>query len=242
MVETIPLVMVPGLLCDEMLWAPQSAALADIAECSVAETTLDDSITAMAERILARSPERFALAGLSMGGYIALEVVRIAPERVAKLALLDTSAQPDTPERTAARRELAARATSGPRGFEAVVETHLPTFLHPDRLGDRALCETVRLAALGVGARVYARQMSAIAARRDQRPHLGAIRCRTLVLCGRQDTLTPLALHEELAAGIPGATLSVVEDCGHLATLECPDAVNRALRTWLVGASVENDR
>ncbi len=233
MAEKSPLILVPGLLCDASLWAPQMAALADGAACTVADTRNDDDLTAMAEHLLRQAPERFSLAGLSMGGYVAFEVIRIAPERVERLALLDTSAHPDTPERSAARQALAARAVSGPEGFDAVVGEHLPSFIHPDRYADSALCDTIRRAAANVGPDAYARQQAAIISRRDQRPNLGAIKCPALVLCGRQDALTPLVLHEEIAAGIPGAVLEVVEDCGHLSTLERPDAVNAAFRAWL---------
>jgi len=228
-----PLILVPGLLCDEALWAPQVASLADVADIAIADTRSDDSIAGMAERLLADAPERFALCGLSMGGYVSFEVMCIAPERVTRLALLDTAAGADTPERTAARRELVTLAGRGEDGFEQVIEHHLPGFIHPARLLNTELCDTIRASAQNVGAETYARQQEAIIGRRDQRPNLGAISCPTLVLCGRQDNLTPLALHEEIAAGIPGASLEAVEDCGHLSTLECPDDVNRALTDWL---------
>ena len=233
MAAKTPLILVPGLLCDEALWAPQIAALGAIADCAVADTRKDDTIAGMATRLLAGAPERFALAGLSMGGYVAFEVMFAAPERVTHLALLDTSAHPDTPERSASRQALAARALSGPDGFDAVVGEHLPTFIHPDRYADSALCDTIRRSAANVGAETYARQQSAIIGRRDQRPNLSRIQCPTLVLGGRQDALTPVALHEEIAAGIPGARLEVIEACGHLSTLESPNTVVAAMRAWL---------
>jgi pimeloyl-ACP methyl ester carboxylesterase len=233
MTDKTALIFVPGLLCDEALWAPQMAALADIAACSVADTRRDNSIAGMAKRLLDAAPARFALAGLSMGGYVALETMFMAPERVERLALLDTSAHADTPERSASRQALVTRAVSGPEGFAAVVGEHLPNFIHPDRHSDKTLWETIRASAANVGVEAYARQQKAIIERRDQRPNLGRIKCPTLVLCGRQDALTPLALHEEIAAGIPGSTLEVIEHCGHLATLERPDAVNAAMRNWL---------
>jgi pimeloyl-ACP methyl ester carboxylesterase len=233
MTDKTALILVPGLLCDEALWAPQTAALADIATCTVADTRSDDTIAGMAKRLLDAAPARFALAGLSMGGYVSLEVMFMAPERVERLALLDTSAHADTPERSAARQALVTRAVSGPQGFEAVVGEHLPNFVHPDRHADKALWEIMQRSAANVGVEAYARQQKAIIERRAQLPNLGRIKCPTLVLCGRQDALTPLALHEEIAAGIPGSRLEVIEDCGHLATLERPDAVNAAMRTWL---------
>ncbi len=233
MTKSTPLILLPGLLCDAALWAPQVQALADLSECHVADMTQDETIVGMAQRVLERAPERFALAGLSMGGYCAFEMMRMAPDRVEKLALLDTSAEPDTPERTAARRELVGKAGTGVDGFSSVVEGHLRTFVHPNRLDDAVLMETIRASAHNIGAEAYRRQQSAIIARRDQGPGLADISCPTLVLVGRQDALTPLALHETIAAGIPGARLEVIEDCGHLTTLERPEAVNRALRNWM---------
>jgi pimeloyl-ACP methyl ester carboxylesterase len=233
MTEKTPLIMLPGLLCDAALWAPQCAALTDIADCRVANMTQDDSITGMAERVLADAPERFALAGLSMGGYCALEIMRLAPERIDKLALLDTSAEPDTADRTAIRVEWVAQARQGMADFDAVIDRHISMYLHPERLADTAITDRVRASARNVGIDGYARNQSAIAGRRDQRGNLAAINCPTLVLCGRQDSATPPALHEALAEGISGAKLVVIEDCGHLSTLERPDAVNAALRQWL---------
>jgi pimeloyl-ACP methyl ester carboxylesterase len=225
MSQTTTLIFLPGLLCDPALWAPQLGALADAADCRVADMTLDDTIAGMAARVLAAAPERFSLA----------EVMRQAPERVERLALLDTSAKPDTPERTEGRRELVARARESEAGFAAVVEGHLKTFVHPDRLADDALMADIRASAMNVGREAYARQQGAIIGRADQRPNLSAIQCPTLVLCGREDALTPVAEHELIAERIPGAALEIIEDCGHLTTLERPDAVNAALRAWLEG-------
>lgn len=233
MADRIPLVLLPGLLCDHALWGPQCDALADIADCRVIDMTRDDSMAGMAARVLDEAPGRFALAGLSMGGYCALEIMHRAPERVARLALLDTSAEPDTRERTDARKRLVETALRGAADFAEVIEGHLRTFVHPQRLEDAPLIEKIRASAHGVGVDAYARQQSAIIGRRDRRPDLGAIACPTLVLCGRQDALTPLPLHEAIARGIPGARLEVVEDSGHLPTLERPTAVNAALRRWL---------
>ena len=233
MTEKTPLIMLPGLLCDAALWAPQCAALTDIADCRVANMTQDDSITGMAERVLADAPERFALAGLSMGGYCALEIMRLAPERIDKLALLDTSAEPDTADRTAIRVEWVAQARQGMADFDAVIDLHIPMYLHPDRLADTVITDRIRASARNVGIDGYARNQTAIAGRRDQRGNLAAIGCPTLVLCGRQDGATPPALHEALAEGISGAKLVVIENCGHLSTLEQPVAVNTALRHWL---------
>ena len=224
------LVLVPGLLCTRALWAPQIAALGDIADCTVADHTRHDSMAGIAGSILAAAPPRFALAGLSMGGYIACEIVRQAPERVERLALLDTGARADTPERTASRRELIATAER--EGVARAQELLMPVLIHKARLGDKALVDTINQMALDVGLEAFKRQQEAIIARPDHRPLLAGIRCPTLVLVGEQDALTPPELAQEMAEGIPGAALHVVPHCGHLSTLEQPETVSRALRAW----------
>jgi pimeloyl-ACP methyl ester carboxylesterase len=229
----IPLRLLPGLLCDRALWEPQVAALSDIAEIGIADLTRDESLPLMAARVLAEAPERFALAGLSMGGYLAQEIMRQAPERVARLALLDTSARADTPERLSIRRGLIELAQKGE--FKGITPRMLPQWLHPDHLADAALTRTVMEMTQRVGRDAYLRQMQAIMGRPDGREDLRRIGVPTLVLCGREDASTPLALHEEIAMQVPGAVLTVVERCGHLATLEQPQAVNAALRAWLGG-------
>lgn len=226
-----PLILLPGLLCDRALWAAQVASLGEIAEPSVADLTRDESLPAMAARVLSEAPPRFALAGLSMGGYLAQEIMRVAPDRVMRLALLDTSARADTPERLAQRRGLIELAQKGE--FRGITPRLLPQWLHPDHLGDARLTETVMAMTRRVGRDVYLRQMKAIMARPDGRGDLPRIRVPTLVLCGREDEATPLALHEEIASLIPAASLVVVDRCGHLSTLEQPEAVNGALRRWL---------
>jgi pimeloyl-ACP methyl ester carboxylesterase len=229
----VPLLMLPGLLLDERLYAPQIVALADLAEPRVADLTGADSIAGMAEQVLATAPERFALCGLSMGGYVALEIMRRAPERVLKLALLDTQARPDPDERRAGRREQIARAEDG--HLDEVVGQLLQLFIHPQRQNDAVLTDAVRAMAATVSIAGFRRQQTAIMNRPDSRPALAAIRCATLVLCGRQDVPTPVELHEELAAAMPDATLVVLPHCGHLSPLEQPAAVSAQLRVWLSG-------
>lgn len=226
-----PLVLVPGLLCDAALWAHQSRHLADVADVRIGDTMNADSMAGMAEAVLAAAPERFALAGLSMGGYVSLEVMRRAPERVIKLALLDTAAVADDADKRKNRLELIKLAETGK--FKGVTPRLLPLFLHPDRLTDAPLTGAVMDMAGRVGKDAFLRQQKAILGRIDSRPHLAAIQVPTLVLCGRQDGLTPLERHEEMAAAIPGARLSVIEDCGHLATMEQPVAATAMLRDWL---------
>ncbi|HEV2547374.1 MAG TPA: alpha/beta fold hydrolase [Stellaceae bacterium] len=227
-----PLILLPGLLCDEALWAPQIAALSDLATCAVADLTRDDALGAMARRVLAEAPARFALAGLSMGGYVAQEIMRQAPERVTRLALLDTSARADTPERLAWRRGFIELAHKGE--FHGITPRLLPIYLHPDRLNDKALTDTVLAMAQRVGRDGYLHQQQAIMARPDGREDLKRIRVPTLVLCGRDDQATPLKLHEEIASLIPGSTLAVIDRCGHMSTLEKPAEVSAAMRRWLI--------
>lgn len=231
--EKTPLLLLPCLLCDARLWAPQIAGLADIADVTVADLTRDNSFPAMARRVLAEAPPRFALAGLSMGGYVAQEVMREAPERVTRLALLDTTARADTPEQSQRRRDLIALSSRGQ--FHGVTPRLLPTLIHPDRLDDADLVAMITAMANAVGRDGFLYQETAILARRDGRADLARIAPPTLVLCGREDLLTPLDRHEEMAALIPNARLVVIEHCGHMTTLERPDAVNAAMRAWLSG-------
>ena len=231
MVKKTPLVLLPGLLCDAALWRGQIDDLGDIAAPWVADLTRDDSMTAMARRVLAAAPSRFALAGLSMGGYVAQEIMRQAPERVMRLALLDTGSRADTAEQTARRRGLIELAEKGE--FRGVTPRLLPVFLHSARLSDQTLTAAVTAMAERVGKDAFLRQQRAIMSRPDSRPGLPAINCPTLVLCGREDQLTPLELSEEIVSLIKGARLAIVEECGHLATMERPWEVSVHLRQWL---------
>lgn len=226
------LVLVPGLLCDALLWKPQIEALEGHAACWVADHTRSDTMAGVAADVLREAPfERFALAGLSMGGYVALEIVRRAAQRVDRLALLDTSARPDTPEQIERRTGLVELARRG--RFIGVTQALLPLFLHRSRLSDEKLVNTVKEMARNTGKEAFIRQEHAIMSRVDSLPLLPTIGCPTLVLCGRQDVLTPLERHEEMAAAIPGASLRIVDDCGHLSTLERPAAVSEAFKRWL---------
>jgi pimeloyl-ACP methyl ester carboxylesterase len=229
------LILLPGLLCDHALWEPQIAALSDVCVPWVADLTRDESFVPMAARVLAEAPaQRFALAGLSMGGYVAMEIMRQAPERVTKLALLDTRATLDTPEETARRHDL-MRLAQTERGFTPITTRMLPLLVHPARVEDEPLVRVIREMAERIGAKVYVRHQNAIISRLDFRPDLRHIGSPTLVLCGREDALTPLERHEEIARLIPTARLVIIEQCGHLSTLERPHEVNVALRDWLVG-------
>jgi pimeloyl-ACP methyl ester carboxylesterase len=233
MTPKAPLILLPGLLCDRALWAPQLASLSDIADMTVGDLTGADSLAGMVSAVLQGAPARFALAGLSMGGYAAFEVMRQAPERVERLALLDTSARPDTPEHKKSRLELIELAKRG--NFKGVTPRLLPRWVHPSRVNDPEIVTTVTEMTQRVGRDAFVRQQTAIMNRPDSRPLLSRIHCPTLVLCGHEDASTPPELHREIATDIADARLVIVPECGHLSTIERPDAVNDALRRWLTG-------
>jgi pimeloyl-ACP methyl ester carboxylesterase len=231
-----PLVLLPGLLLDARLWQPQVEGLAGRVTPWVADLTRDDSIAGMARRVLAEAPfERFALCALSMGGYVALEIMRQAPQRVERLALLDTQAIPEA-DQARERRLAQIRLVEGGK-LGLMVERLLPLELSGPRLEDANLRVLRKAMALDVGPEGFLRQVKAIMGRPDSRPTLGTIRCPTLVLCGEHDALTPRVRHEEMAAAVPGAILRIVPGCGHLSTLEKPLEVNSALAAWLDASS-----
>jgi pimeloyl-ACP methyl ester carboxylesterase len=197
----------------------------------IAEHMRHDTMAGIAGSVLDAAPDRFALAGLSMGGYIAYEIIRQAPERVTRLALLDTGSRADTPERK--ERRLRRNALAQREGAGAVQDELMPLLIHKDRLADEELVGRIRQMAVDIGLDGLLRQHAALMGRPDNRPFLSSIRCPTLVLVGREDALTPVELSQEIAAAIPGARLEIIPHCGHLSTLEQPEAVNRALRGWL---------
>jgi pimeloyl-ACP methyl ester carboxylesterase len=233
MTTSLPLVLVPGLLCSARLYGPQIEALWRFGPVVVADHRRDDEIGAVAARILSEAPPRFALAGLSYGGYLAFELMRQAPERIAKLALLDTSARPDTPEQTAARYAFIEMAEKG--RFSEVIETLTLRFLQPGRRDEPAFKAILHAMAVDTGAAAFVRQEKAIISRPDSRPLLPQIVCPTLVVVGENDELTTPDLAREIAGGIRGAKLTVIPHSGHLSTIEQPDAVNAALSDWLAG-------
>lgn len=225
-----PLVFLPGLICDQRLWRDVIDGLSDTIAPMVADLRLDDTIKAMAARTLSAAPDKFALAGLSMGGYVALEIMRQAPERVTHLALLDTSARADTPERQDTRRKGIAMVGQGK--FIGVSRGLLGNLIAPHHLGT-PLAGEVQAMSERVGQDVYIRQQNAILSRTDSLPSLPDITVPTLVGVGALDKMTPLDLAEEMASAIPHAELSVFPDAAHLPPMENPAPVIAAFKTLL---------
>jgi len=233
MAEALPLVLVPGLISSPRIYAPVIPALWRLGPVMVANHIRDDSMAAIARRILAEAPPRFALAGHSMGGYIAFEIMRQAPERVARLALINTQARADTPEASARRRTMVTRARDG--DYHAVVDELFAGFVHPSSQDDARLRQLVHDMADEVGVDGFVRQQAAVMARPDSRPTLTAIRCPTLVLTCDTDNTIPPRLSQEMTDEIAGSWLVVLENCGHLPQFERPEATAQALTEWLGG-------
>jgi pimeloyl-ACP methyl ester carboxylesterase len=232
--HTSSVVLLPGSLCNRRLWQDQLEGLSSDAAVSVGDLTHDSSIEGMAQRVLAAAPSRFALAGLSLGGIVALEVVRQAPERVQRLALLATTARPSTTEQCAQWQRMGEMARAG--DLRTVVHDFLlPVLVHPSRRADARLARIIEHMADAVGPEAYLRQLAALSARSDSRPHLARIACPTLLVASRADIICPVQLHEEMAANMRYARLVVVEQCGHLSSLEQPQAITTLLRDWLHG-------
>lgn len=229
-VKRTSLLLLPGLLCDEWLWHAQVSALADIADIIVADLTQDDTIEGMALRALAHAPASFALAGLSMGGYVAFEIMRQAATRVTRLALLDTNATPDDPARSA-QRHAAVKSLKYGR-FTGVTRALLPQLIHASKI-NTAVGLGVRAMADRVGGETFVRQQNAIFAREDSRPLLPTISIPTLVGVGDSDVLTPPTDSVLIHEGIRGSTLHVFKDCGHLPALELPEETTDVMRRWL---------
>ncbi len=226
------LVFVPGHLCDERMWRHQTRHLADVADIAIADTMSDASIVDIAARLLANAPPRFALAGLSMGGMICMEVMRQAPERVERLALLDTNAMADSPERAAVRRKMADQAEQGETS--RLVDEFLDLLIPPERRQERDLVEAIRSMMEDVAGKALTQQIAILLDRPDSRPDMPNYDLPVLLICGREDKLTPLEWHEEMADLIPGARLAVIEECAHMSTMERPHAVTALLRDWLL--------
>lgn len=230
--DTLPLVLLPGLLNDHRLWTHAQATFAATREVLIPDLSQDTSIVAMAERVLEQAPPRFALAALSMGGYVAFEILRRAPERVERLALLDTMARPDEPNRARVRRGLLELAGLGK--FKGVTPQLLPRLMHARSL-DSDVPQVVMDMADAIGREGFIRQQQAIIERADYQPLLTAIRVPTLVLFGAQDEITPLAEARFMHEAIAGSHLELIDECGHLPPLEHPERTSELLGQWLDG-------
>jgi pimeloyl-ACP methyl ester carboxylesterase len=233
MVEAMPILLVPGLASSPRIYAPVIPALWRCGPVMVANHIRDDSMAAIARRILAEAPPRFALAGHSMGGYIAFEILRQAPERVMRLALLNTQAGPDTPVASERRRGQIARVEAG--RFHDVIDELFPGLVHPSRQTDAGLRRLVHDMGDDIGPEAFIRQQTAVMGRPDSRPTLSAIRCPTQVLSGDQDATIPNSQSVDMADAIADATLVIVPECGHLSQAERPQATAEAMVAWLHG-------
>lgn len=225
------LVMLSGHLCSEKLWENQIKAFSDHYDCLTYVFRKGDSIENFAQQVLDTAPLKFSLVGLSMGGYVAFEIMRRAPLRVERLALLDTSAQADTPERTAQR--YVDMKAADEMGLENFAKTLPPRWMHPKQAAEEKFRREIVEMVLSVGHLAQKQQQNALMHRADSVNSLAAITCPTLVLCGREDMATPLEMHEEMAQRIPDSHLVIIEQCGHLSTMEQPAHVNQALQKWL---------
>lgn len=231
------LALLPGLICDAALWSNQIAALGEDVDIVVPDLSRHDGIAALARAVLAELPESFSLAGFSMGGYVALEIMRQAPARVERLALISTSARADTDRQARRRRGLIALSSRGK--FKGVTPRLLPRLLHPSRLQDRSLIETVEAMASRIGRDGFINQQRAILGRADSREMLSTIACPTLVVHGREDQMAPLVLSEEIVATIPGAELVSLDGCGHLVPLERPEEISSAMSRWMFDKKID---
>ena len=231
------LILIPGLLCDATVWPQQRAALADLADVRVSDPGTLDSLPAMARAILASAPPRFAIAGHSMGGRIAFEVYRAAPERITGVALLDTGYHPVAPG-AAGEREVAGRfallETARRAGMRAMAEDWVQGMVHPARLSERPLIDAILDMFESKTPEIYAAQTRALLDRPDAEPVLKSIRCPALVLCGHEDSWAPVQRHLEMSAAIPGSRFADIPECGHMCTMERPEAVNAAMRAWFL--------
>ncbi len=224
-------ILLPGLLCDARLFEAQTAALADRARFSVPDLSPYDSTRAMADAVLAAAPERFALAGFSMGGYVALDIIGRAPHRVERLALLSTNSH--ALPATVAAHLGGAIAVIEAGNFDAYVDDAFPLYVAPERAGDAALKGVFSAMARDQGGAAAVRQIRALLSFTDHRAVLTTIDCPTAIICGALDERAPVAVHHEFADTIAGSTLTIVEGSGHFTPLEKPSAVTSALGDWL---------
>lgn len=226
-----PLVLLPGMMCDARLFAPQIAALSAETTVAVAAITRGETVEDIAAQILEQLPTHFALAGLSMGGIVAMEILRRAPERITRLALMDTNPLAETPQMAAGREPQIVAAKAG-RLRDVMRDEMKPRYLAPGP-GQEAVLDLVMQMAETLGPDVFVRQSRALQRRPDQQATLRKCRVPTLVLCGVHDSLCPVKRHQFMAELIPKAKLVVIDDAGHLPPLEQPEATTKALSDWM---------
>jgi len=227
MIETQEILMIPGLCSDAAIWRRTIAALGNDFRCTVGDTLQDSTLSGMARRILDSAPEKFVLAGVSMGGMVAMELVKLAPSRVTHLALVDTNARPDTLRQRMYRR-LANIVVGQTSDFRPLAERSLASLVHPDTSED-VKAEMIEMS-IRVGPKTYIRQNRAVRIRQDLRTILAAIKVPTAVIVGRDDALIPVARSREIHDLAPGSTLHIIPDCGHLPPIEKPAIVSDLLR------------
>ncbi|MCM3716110.1 alpha/beta hydrolase [Alkalihalobacillus oceani] len=221
----------PGTLCDETLWYHQKLHLKGV-KILIADISKDDTVEKMAERLLNSAPESFALAGLSLGGIVAMEVMRQAPERVTRLALIDTNPNSPKPEQVKTWEQQIKRVKN--HQFQEVTEKQFfPHLIHENSKQDPKLVQSIKEMFKTVGAEGFINQLKANQTRPKGKDVLPVMTCPVLVLAGKEDALCPPEIHEEMAEIIPNATLVFIENCGHLSTLEQPEAVTDAMQDWL---------
>jgi len=225
------LLFIPGLLCNDDLWQGQTEALGQDYNLMTGDHRSHDNLPEMVKALLEKAPETFTLAGLSMGGYIAFEVMRQAPQRVEKLILLDTNARADNSEQKRQRQQMMAADME--HEIAELIEERLSFLIRATCLSDQNLCRRIIHMAEDTGMQAYLRQQNAMLNRPDSRPGLKDISCPTLIICGEADMLTPPKVHHEMADLIAGSELHILKDCGHLSTMEKPAEVNRLMKDFL---------
>jgi len=230
MLSITTIVLVPGLLCDRTVWSHFITRIGERVPVTVADLTSQNSITAMAEDTLDSCPGQLYVAGYSMGGRVAFEMVRLAKDRIKKLALLDTGVHPRKQGEEIRRKKLVDMAYAN--GMRALAEEWLPPFVHPDRHSDRHLMEMLTAMVERMSPEIHEIQINALLNRPDVRPLLSEINCETLLMAGRQDTWAPVAQHEDICRKLVNSSLVVVENAGHFAPVERPGIVSAELEKW----------
>jgi pimeloyl-ACP methyl ester carboxylesterase len=233
---SLPILLLPGLMCDHTVWPEQVKALEPFGPCTIADYGSIDSLPGMAAHVLSKAPREFAVAGHSMGGRVALEVYRAAPDRVKGLALLDTGYSALASGEAGVKEvegRMALLEIARTRGTQVMAKQWVQGMVHPERLHDQPLIEAIVEMMGRKTAKIFEAQQGALIARPEAGPLLAGIDCPTLVLCGREDSWSPPARHEEMARAIRGATLAIIENCGHMCTMERPQEVNRHLVDWM---------